>query len=57
LAEQIRRDIDDLEVKLIEGRAGIFLVRFGDKTLWDKYAENDQFPPEGFIVDRLQNLL
>jgi hypothetical protein len=57
LAGRIDKDLPDLRVELIEGRAGIFLVKLEDEVLWDKYAQNDEFPDEGFIVEKARSLI
>jgi predicted Rdx family selenoprotein len=38
---------------MIEGRAGIFLVKVDGETIWDKHEQNDEFPEEGFICESI----
>jgi len=53
LADRIRQKFPSASIELVKGRGGIFLVTTPDTTLWDKHAQDDQFPDEGFILDQL----
>jgi len=57
LADRIRRDLPNADLKLVEGRGGIFLVKSDGQTIWDKQSQNDQFPDEDFISAAIKTKL
>ena len=57
MAAKIQKDRPGVEVELVRGGRGDFIVTLADggqKTvLWDKRAMGDEFPDEQEIVDEL----
>lgn len=45
--------VPGLKTNLVPGGRGDFIVTFGDQVLWNKRAQDDQFPDEGNLVRQL----
>jgi predicted Rdx family selenoprotein len=53
LAAKIQRSIPNVEVELVSGGKGDFIVTSDGVELWNKRAMDDEFPEEEALVARL----
>jgi len=53
LAAKLQAAIPDLEIKLVGGGRGDFIVTVDSDSIWDKRTMGDKFPDESDIVSEV----
>jgi predicted Rdx family selenoprotein len=56
LADAIKAAHASVEVELVPGGKGEFIVTSDGKQIWNKKQMDDEFPEEPFILKRLREL-
>jgi len=54
--EEIKKEFPDADCELIRGGGGIYDIKLGDALAYSKHANGNQFPEEGIVVAKLQEL-
>ena len=56
MAETLKKAIPGIDVELVDGGRGDFIVNADGNTVWDKRNMGDEFPDNRAIVDAVKAL-
>lgn len=54
--EEIKKEFPDADCELIRGGGGIYDIKLGDALAYSKQANDNQFPEDGHVVEKLKEM-